>query len=699
MSGKSSNNNCAAAVCAAGVIEEPSPVSKPTASSVGELLNVLKSIDLDSGRAVALPAIGRLVQQFTSSSCLVIFINETDGERVTVYALEDSPGCPIRAQMQLSRSEFTLTSPKTEPLWANVDAEQRLATLKTFLAASDVKSLYHVPLAIAGGVLGALGFGCRSNPNNSELSLLRDMAAAAAILIDRLLRTEENHYHRTELERRTDGFRLSVEINALLAATRDLQQIVSGCSKSLKRVMGHDYTELTVLDATQRRLLVAAFEIQGSPTRNLEAFTYPIGIGPAGQAFSTQKSVFLDYPDLQRCPLKIAERWLAEELKAMWFVPLIVPTGVIGTLNVGWLNETRYSREVRDLLGQVCAQLAPAVENYLVAQGVDNRAALSPDELSKGDVADRIVCKSSIFQHTIDMLPRIASSDSSVLIQGETGTGKELVARMIHSLSTRKENPLIKVNCGAIPTTLFESELFGYERGAFTGAINRKPGRVELAQGGTLFLDEIGDTPTEIQCKMLSLIEDKQFERLGGTKSIRTDARIIAATNRDLRRMVDQREFRADLYYRLNVIPIYLPPLRERREDIPHLVTHFTRKHAAAMGKIIDTIPEQIMDMLMRRDWAGNVRELEKFVEWAVVMSTDRILAVPRAACLVSNTGALVPQAAPLSPEVLRETERERVRQALHEANGVIGGPSGAAAKLGLKRSTLQYRMRKLGIA
>jgi formate hydrogenlyase transcriptional activator len=286
----------------------------------------------------------------------------------------------------------------------------------------------------------------------------------------------------------------------------------------------------------------------------------------------------------------------------------------------------------------------------------------------------------------------VAATDSTMLICGETGTGKELIARAIHNLSPRSQNAFVKVNCAAIPTGLLESELFGHEKGAFTGAIAQRIGRFELADRGTLFLDEVGDIPLELQPKLLRVLQECEFERLGSTRTVRVDVRLVAATNSDLLHMVGERQFRADLYYRLNVFPVVVPPLRERQEDIPLLVSYFTQQYAARMGKQIGTIPSEAMERLLHYPWPGNIRELQNLIERAVILSPGLVLKIPLE----------VLRAAARQPSdirgTLQEAERQRILQVLEETHWVLSGPQGAAAILGLKRPTLQFRMKKLGI-
>jgi formate hydrogenlyase transcriptional activator len=292
----------------------------------------------------------------------------------------------------------------------------------------------------------------------------------------------------------------------------------------------------------------------------------------------------------------------------------------------------------------------------------------------------------------------VAPTDSTVIIQGESGTGKELIARAIHNLSRRRERTFVKVNCAAIPTGLLESELFGHERGAFTGAISQKIGRFELADKGTLFLDEIGDIPLELQPKLLRVLQEREFERLGSTRTVKVDVRLVTATNRDLSQMIAKREFREDLFYRINVFPIALPPLRERREDIPVLVRYFTQKYARRMNKRIETIPGESMEALARWNWPGNVRELENFLERCVILTRGSVLHLPLAELRNEVSEPAAPPVAPAVLTTLEEAEREHILRALRECNWVIGGKRGAAVRLGLKRTTLQSRVRKLGI-
>jgi formate hydrogenlyase transcriptional activator len=384
-------------------------------------------------------------------------------------------------------------------------------------------------------------------------------------------------------------------------------------------------------------------------------------------------------------------------------IPLMSHDRVLGALDLGSRDEDAFRPEEVELLGQVANQIAIAVENaqaYREITELKERLAKEKlyleEEIRTEHNFEEIVGESDSLRRVLKQIETVAPTDSTVLIRGETGTGKELIARALHELSPRRQGTFVKINCAAIPTGLLESELFGHEKGAFTGAIMQKIGRFELAHQGTLFLDEVGDIPPELQPKLLRVLQEQEFERLGSTRTVRVDVRLVAATNRDLAQMAAEGEFRSDLYYRLNVFPVVLPPLRDRRDDIPRLVRHFAQKVARRMGRRIETIPAEAMDTLVAYPWPGNVRELENVIERAVILSPGSVLQI--------NLGEL--EAAPVptdnhnaSAVTLNDAEREHILDALRETRWVLGGPNGAAARLAMKRTTLQSKMKKLGIS
>ena len=399
-------------------------------------------------------------------------------------------------------------------------------------------------------------------------------------------------------------------------------------------------------------------------------------------------------------------------MNSLSLLPLVSRERVLGVLGLGSLRENAFTEEDLAFLGQVSNQIALAVENSLaygeISQLKDRLARENvylESEIRSELGFEEIVGNSETLRRVLKEVETVAPAESTVLIYGETGTGKELIARAVHNLSSRNSNAFVKLNCAAIPTGLLESELFGHEKGAFTGAIMQRAGRFELAHRGTIFLDEIGEIPLELQPKLLRVLQEREFERLGSTRTLRADARLIAATNRDLKTMVDEQKFRPDLYYRLNVFPIRVPSLRERREDIPLLVRHFVQHFSRRNNRVIETIPSESMEALIRYHWPGNIRELQNVIERAVIISKGSVLNVSLADLepdVSTKTSPAITKTSPAHHEslqdTLEETERAQILRALDEANGVIAGPNGAAARLGIKRSTLQLRMQKLGI-
>jgi formate hydrogenlyase transcriptional activator len=385
-------------------------------------------------------------------------------------------------------------------------------------------------------------------------------------------------------------------------------------------------------------------------------------------------------------------------------VPLLLHERVLGALDICRRREDMFKPKDVELLSEVAKQIAIAVENaqaYREITELKDRLAkenlyLEEEVRTEHNFAE-IVGESAVLRRVLKEVETVAPTGSTVLIGGETGTGKELIARALHDLSPRRDRTFVKLNCAAIPTGLLESELFGHEKGAFTGAITQKVGRFELAHQGTLFLDEVGDIPLELQPKLFRALQEQEFERLGGTRTIRVDVRLVAATNRDLAHMVADVRFRSDLYYRLNVFPVVLPPLRERTEDIPMLARHFTQRFARRMGRRIETIPDATMEALVHYPWPGNIREMQNVIERAVILSRGPELEIPLSQFKQRPKAASADFSS--APSTLEEAEREHILRALGETNWIIGGSAGAAFKLGMKRTTLQSKMRKLGIA
>jgi len=429
-----------------------------------------------------------------------------------------------------------------------------------------------------------------------------------------------------------------------------------------------------------------------------EGVLVPIEGTTPGDAFKSGKPVVINRLDPAEMPAAMYRKAVGEALNSFCDLPLMSKDKLLGVLAVGKRAENAFDEDAVSFLTQVANQVAIGVENALayseIAELKDRLAQEKlylEDELRGEMDFEGIVGQSSALRHVLNLVETVAPSDSTVLMLGETGTGKELIARAVHDRSRRKDRTFVKVNCAAIPTGLLESELFGHERGAFTGAISQKIGRLELADQGTLFLDEVGDIPLDIQPKLLRALQEREFERLGSTRTKKVDVRLVAATNRDLEKMIVDREFRSDLYYRLNVFPIRIPPLRERPEDIPLLVRYFVQKYGRRMEKRIDSIPATAMRRLSAWHWPGNIRELENFIERSVILTHGSALQVPVSE--LNGNGKVTP-----AVEMPRDDERDEILRVLKETRGRVAGPNGAAVRLGLKRTTLISRMKKLGI-
>lgn len=432
-----------------------------------------------------------------------------------------------------------------------------------------------------------------------------------------------------------------------------------------------------------------------STNLNGEYRRIPIGVLKVGQIARNGRAVCTnDALNDDRIENKL---WLRENgLCSFAGYPLIFKDELQGVL--GMFSRRIILEDEFDRLGALALQAAIAVKNATLHEEVQRmRARLNAEnlylqqEIESDHDWSEIVGRSQGMKRVFELVRQVAPTNACVLIQGETGTGKELIARAVHRLSDRRDRAFVKLNCAAIPSGLLESELFGHERGAFTGAIAQKVGRFELAHQGTIFLDEVGDIPLELQAKLLRVLQEQEFERLGGTRTIHIDTRLVVATNRNLEQMVTDLEFRSDLYYRLKVFPIMLPPLRERPEDIEMLVPYFARRYAQRMKKPLAKIPSDTIAAMCRHSWPGNVRELENFIERCVILSPGEDLEAPLAELDLTTGGAP-------SLTTLEDAEREHIRQALQACRWVLGGPGGAAAKLGMKRTSLQYKMQKLGI-
>jgi formate hydrogenlyase transcriptional activator len=576
---------------------------------------------------------------------------------------------------------------------ADWNKETRFAKHAEFLSELGIAASCVLPLARGERRLGVLSLGSsrRDAYPEDEVRFLGVVADQLALAIDAAV----NFYLSRQAE---DRLKLILDVTNQVVSKLNFQELLQAISANVRRVMQCDAAAIMLAEPDGAQLRVHALDFPDSRGFFTKAALVPIEGTMPGETFRSGKPYVLKRLDPTEVAPEMYAKAAAEGMNSICDVALVSRDRSLGVLAVASREENAFDHDDVSFLSQVAQQVAIGVENALaygeIASLKDKLAQekLYLEDEIRGEMDfEGIVGQSSGLRHVLQLVETVAPSNSTVLLLGETGTGKELIARAIHERSRRKERTFVKLNCAAIPTGLLESELFGHERGAFTGAIAQKIGRLELADQGSLFLDEVGDIPVEIQPKLLRALQEREFERLGSTRTKKVDVRLVAATNRDLEKMVENREFRSDLYYRLNVFPIRIPPLRERPEDIPLLVRYFTQKYGRVMDKRIESIPAAAMKKLSSWHWPGNIRELENFIERSVILTHGSALQAPIAE--LSNNGKTTPVAG-----TREANERDEIVRVLKVSNGRVAGSEGAAARMGLKRTTLIARMKKLGI-
>jgi len=577
----------------------------------------------------------------------------------------------------------------------HIDEETRFRVTLDRLKARGVQSLCAFPMSTSHRTMGSLVIASRHADAYSP-----EEVRFIALLVNQIALAIDDAVNFQSSTRAADRLRLLLDLTNRVMSTLDLRELLREASANIRRVMHCDGVGVTLPDAD-------------TGTLRLYALDFPEGKGILHEGIVvTGISHTVEKVFNSRTPLMLTEEEVqtdgviaAEGARSICRFPLIGRDRVLGVLSLGSKRPNAFSADDFAFMEQVAAQVAIAVENALAYQQIaDLKDTLArekvylEDEIRSELNFEEIVGTSKGLRRVLHQVETVAPTDSTVLILGETGTGKELIARAVHNLSARRANAFVKLNCAAIPTGLLESELFGHEKGAFTGAIAQRVGRFELAHRGTIFLDEVSEIPLELQPKLLRVLQEREFERLGSTRTLRTDARLIAATNRDLDAMVQAQQFRADLFYRLNVFPIRVPPLRDRPEDIPLLVRHFVQQFSRRNNRSIDTIPSETMEGLVRYHWPGNIRELQNVIERAVIISTGPVLKVAVADLKPSRRPKATVKPGPSLKGTLGDAERAEILKALEESKWIVAGPQGAAARLGMKRSTLQFRMQKLRI-
>jgi formate hydrogenlyase transcriptional activator len=677
------------------------------------VLNILKLILAGSELPEVLAIIARLVESQGDGTLCTIWLPDPDGKHLYCAAAPSLPGFPAsvgRTRISPMGASCGTAVYRREPVYvADILREPAWDDYRERMAPFGIRAVWSRPLFTREGrTLGTFAILYREvrNPDAIDLQLIENAGHIAGIAIER-------HLHQAALRHERERLRLLLEITSSVTSRLDFRQVVEALSTSLFRVMQCDVSALLLPDPESGELRVTILYNPDARGPMREGSLVPMDSSISGQVLRTAKSVRIDsFEQAREDPeiygnadgQRLYERVLEEGLRVGCYLPLIGRNRVLGVLMLSRRSDNVFEKDDVIFLEQVAAQVAIAVENALeYEQAVKDRDKETKQRLYLEEEirtqCGAIVGDSPALNAALQLVSVVAPTNSSVLILGETGTGKELIARAVHDLSSRRERAFVKLNCAAIPLGLLESELFGHEKGAFTGAIAQKMGRFELANKGTLFLDEVGDIPVELQAKLLRVLQEQEFERLGNNRTHKVDVRLIAATHRDLPGMVKQSAFREDLYYRLNVFPISVPPLRQRTVDIPKLVRHFTEFYARRMNKRIDQIPSETMDALVRYPWPGNVRELQNFIERAVILSPHSVLRAPTFELeLFSAQDGSIPMSGIEPMTGLQEVERDHIVRALEASNWVVGGRNGAAERLGMKRTSLVYRIQKLRI-
>jgi formate hydrogenlyase transcriptional activator len=687
------------------------------------LLEVAESIARHRDLAALFHDLAERLHCVVDFDFLTLVLHDPDRNVMRLHILETRLPTPVK-----TGSESPVEGHPSGWVWqsqqpfvvTDTEEDHRFPDFLQRLRDVGVRSLAMVPLTTAQHRLGAMGFG-RLVPQvitETELQFMQRVGSQVAVAVDNALNFQTSQAYQVQLARERDRLQVLLDVNNVLVSTRELPELFRGIVTSLEKVIHHDYTSLALRDSASGLLKIHALDFSSRPALFDQEITVPLETTPSGICFTTGQPLLARGAEIDRFANEIIRTLRTEGVQTICCVPLITQGRTFGTLNLASRREDAFPHQDVELLLQVATQIAIAVENALAFKQIDKlKDKLAEEKLYLEEEIrsefnfEEIIGDSPALKRALAQVELVAPAGTAVLITGDTGTGKELIARAIHNLSPRRERTFVKINCAAIPSGLLESELFGHERGAFTGALAQKIGRFELADRGTLFLDEIADLPLELQPKLLRVLQEQEFERLGSNHTQRVDVRIVAATNGDLGKLVAERAFRSDLYYRLNVFPIHIPALRERPEDVPLLVRYFVQKFSRRLNKSVAYVPAEAMEALASYSWPGNIRELENFIERAVLLSPGKELRVtiselkPVTAAdeagadfSASSTSLTSSTSSAAVISTLEDAERQHILRALRQTEWRIAGTKGAAAILGMKRTTLQARMRKLGI-
>jgi formate hydrogenlyase transcriptional activator len=666
-----------------------------------------------SSAMVEQPTVKAVVHSFRrvlSSSCRLhgahLYVLGSDGESLHLLEFDREADAPaIKIGTKISRiGEVARVLEDLEPVFLS-DVSQEMfkhPDLAPFAPESVGRPTYIFPVSTSQQRYGILVVtkdrGQEFVPEDVEL--LRSLASHVAVALECALARDSAELYQRQVVKERDRLRLLLEINNHIVSKLDINELFRSASASIRTYFRNDFTGFWLIDKQSNHLECVVLDFPSGKSSLTAVLKSELSDTDHGK-LRAHVPELLSVEEIEMLPAGIVERLKAESIASMAIAPMATAGGPLGLITMGSRRPNNFGQEDLDLLSQISNQIALAVDNAIAYGRVteardrleEERLYLESEIRSEYSFED-IVGKSAALRKVLDQIAIVAPTQSTMLLHGETGTGKELFARAIHNLSPRRERTFVRLNCAAIPSGLVESELFGHEKGAFTGALIQKRGRFELADRGTLFLDEIGDISLELQPKLLRALQEREFERLGSTKTIRVDVRLIAATHRDLPAMIRNNQFREDLFYRLNVCPIEIPPLRERREDIPLLVHYFVLRHSRQMQKRVKSVPKHAMEALVNADWPGNIRQLENFIERCVIFTQGDELNVLRAELKKPSVRSVASD----TPS-FEQAERQAIIDALIAASGRIAGKGGAAERLGLKRTTLQNKMNKLNIS
>ncbi len=666
------------------------------------MLEISGLISRQPNLEVALGSLRRLMSSVADFDSISLLLLDATQKMVRLEVFDrdaDVPDLAIGLQLSVEGTPLAQCIETQEAVYVpdSVSEFSKIPELAERVLPAGVHSLYIVPVSTQRKKLGILVFGTREHEfRRGDLELMMSVAAHVAMTLENAATLDKAAEYQHQLAKERDRLGLLLEINNHVVSKLEMTELFRSASASIRRYFANDFTGFWLLHKETSQLECAVLDFPGTRGFLEQIDTRELTDEDMSKMRRHLPEIWSP-ADIENLPAGIREPLKAESIVSFAVSPLVTANGPLGLITMGSRRPNAFGQADLDLLGQISNQIALALDNAVAygrltasKQRLEEERLYLEDEIRAEYNFENIVGKSSALRKVLNQIAIVAPTGSTVLLHGETGTGKELIARAIHVHSPRKDRTFVRLNCAAIPSGLVESELFGHEKGAFTGALMQKRGRFELADHGTLFLDEIGDISLDLQPKLLRALQEHEFERLGSTRTIKVDVRVIAATHRNLTAMIQNNEFREDLYYRLNVFPVEVPPLRERRDDIPLLVHYFVAKLASRMQKKIKVISADVMQALVNAAWPGNIRELENFIERCVILSPGEQLIVPLPEVKRQTSASI---------STFHQTERQAIIDALRASSGKIAGPGGAAERLGLKRTTLQNKMRRLDVA